>query len=385
MTARLRTAIGVLAVLIVTAGCGKSEVVQDSATDRSLSAATLVAVGDAPGGIAHGRSIPGLTMPLLRDVGSAVGPQAAPLITPGLGGLLYLGRTSRPGELTASELRLVRDGTDTLLLPGAETFAVNSNGVIAAGRPTAQGGSEVVILSEPGAPAQVLATSNAHYEIHGWAGAYLIVREQFGESGVLPVVIRMTTSGDAVVLARDAGPTSISPDGSQVLLDVVNGGDSNVSMILDVKSGKQIGTVDLSGGPQGLVLGQASWTSAGVAAAGFVDSATTSTPYAVRLAETAGGLVLTDAVALPPGLLNGLNEPYLSNDGSSIRGWSVDASVHQDANDKVSRSPYLAVACDLASATCKVVPVGEPNLQIGRIRTTSRDALTSATMKAEDA
>jgi len=166
-----------------------------------------------------------------------------------------------------------------------------------------------------------------------------------------------------------------------VLVDQIAGDGSNVARLIDVESRKEVGRVDLAAGPTGIVLGQASWTRRGVAAAGFLDE----TSFAVWLSADDNGLALTGYAPLGQGLLNGLNEPYLDDFGE-IHGWSVDETIHPDSSDNVDRSPYVLMTCTSEGQTCvRDGVVGLPNLQVGRVRTASRSTNTIATLQAEEA
>lgn len=358
----------ILLAAVLFAGCGTAPVGTEPPNSFEVQGArptvfyvsrsdVLTVSGDSGG------SIPG-------RFGGRYGTGFGPIATRGRAGLMYLAIHDPGDSATTSDLRLASDAGDSLLVEGCDTFALRADDTIACSRPD-KDGTQVVVRTSDGAVAFWTASA-ADLVVLGWAGSELIVEELHGEAGTLPIIEKLSGPGTPVVLRKDAGVTAISPDGSRLLVDAMVD-STNSAMVIDVASGQQTGRVRLA--DDASILGSASWTDEGVAAAGFGKDATTQ--FAVVLHEDGDDLVEAGRVALPAGTLNGLAEPYLSGDGA-IEGWTVDGSVRVDETGRMHETPYRLVSCSLQAGWCELTPFGASNDQLGRVRTPSRPTSPNA-------
>jgi hypothetical protein len=301
------------------------------------------------------------------NVGSRFGAGFAPLATEGLDGVLYLASNRVDGSPTTSDLRLLAANKDELLISGCDTFAVRADDAVACSRPTARG-SEVVVRTKAG-ELSTWGSAEEDLVVIGWAGSELILEELHGEAGPAPRILKASKAGATEEVRQSAGVTAISPDGKHLLIDALVDG-RNLALIIDTSSGVEAGQVLLA--DDTTILGAASWTDSGIVAAGFSEDG--ASQFAVLLHSEGADLVEAGRAKLPAGTLNGIAEPFLSENEGEVGGWTVDGAVRVDATGKLHETPYRLVTCTLATGTCDLASVGSPNDQFGRLRTASRPA-----------
>lgn len=355
-----------VAPLLMVASCGSHSSVQPQATTTSIHNPATGSAGVYVSGDVVSSGPGSDPIRLAASVGSRFGPGFSPLVSGGLGGLLYLAVDREEISSTRSDLRLKTDTADEMFIAGCDSFAINDAVGVACSKPSAEG-SEIVVRSPDGELAS-WGSSSSDLVVIGWARDELILEEVHGEAGPLPTVLSVSEGAALYTVWEAAVVTAISPDGRRLLLDaLVDGG--NRSLIVDT-TGKQSGAVRL--GDATIILGAASWTQYGVAAAGF--SVNNTEQYAVLLVADGADLVENARLSLPDGTLNGLAEPFLLESEGIISGWTVDANVRVSDQGTTSESPYRIVTCSIASRSCVLTPAGAANEQFGRIRTASRPA-----------
>ena len=284
-------------------------------------------------------------------IGGPFGSPLSPLVIPYDDGMLYLAVTSQRGEPTTSELRYSNDGSDVLVAESASSVAVAADGRIAVTRSTSEADrADIVVLDGLGvAKSTVWSPKAENFVVLGWADSTLLAIRSYGDSGQPPDLVALGGPDTEPVELAAASVTAISPDGNLGLLDRVDDRGMNTSVLVDTTTLKTVGAVDFSYAKGAeVVLGAASWHSNGVVASAWVDGVAS----VALLEQVDTGLRMVDVLVLPGSSSNGLNEPYLSSDGTTISGWVTDSAARPDASGSFRDSPYLLVSCSLDRREC---------------------------------
>lgn len=284
-------------------------------------------------------------------IGGPFGSPLSPLAVPYGDGMLYLAVTSETGEPTTSELRYSCDGSDVLVAESASSVAVAADGRIAVTRSTSEADrADIVVLDGLGvAKSTVWSPKAENFVLLGWADSTLLAIRSYGDSGQPPDLVALGGPDTEPVELAAATITAISPDGNLGLLDKVDDRGMNTSVLVDTATLKTVGAVDFSYAKGAeVVLGAASWHSNGVVASAWVDGVAS----VALLEQVDTGLTLVDVLVLPGNSSNGVNEPYLSSDGTTISGWVTDSAARPDASGSFRDSPYLLVSCSLERREC---------------------------------
>lgn len=250
-----------------------------------------------------------------------------------------------------------KTGADTLLQDGAFSLAWRGDGAVAyfkgvdpdlrANQPYL--GNVFVRNSFDSAP-EAWTTRPDRYVVIAWAGDRLLVyRELEGESLELDVV---DGPGQLRTLAVGARLVALSPDGTQVLL---NSEGTSVASLVDVATGKELASVDLSkftdpatGGPLAYIGYGGSWQG---------DQVVAEAGSSLLLFKVADGKIEVERQIMPQGdFPMGLHEPRFTDPaGTKVVAWAPSASG-PESSDPGARV-YAYVACGVATDTCAEGPV----------------------------
>lgn len=300
------------------------------------------------------------------------GTELSPMVLPYGSGVLYLAIPAQSTSPMIPELRLAGGAEEIVVSSMASSVAVSATGAIATAEP-AEGidglwVSDVMVRATPSSPAERWSSEVSNYAVLAWAGKVLLVIKNPGESGEPIELLAYDGPGKVRVLHPNAGLIAVSPDGRRALLSTSTDAGNDTELV-DPASGDDIGVVDTSLLGEPVIVGQGSWSTAGVVATIWVGD-----EQRLGLFDAdERGLTLTKSVTLPQNVLYGLNEPYLfGRTGSEVgSGWARNADVRPRSDGSYDTTPYLHVVCDFALNECTSTTVGDAAFQIGRKRNPS--------------
>ncbi len=279
----------------------------DPAAIRALGASGVIVTQDGLVDLATGALTP------LVTVGSPSGGLASPMAVPdGDGGLYYLSHDpdadpDDPDDFGRTDLRhRAADGEDTVVEPGARSFALRADGALALTVPldpivrtTGPRRARVVVMTPDGVRT-TWTTQPDDYAVTAWAGDVLLAERGLVDTEAADVVA-MTAPDQVRDLASYGLVSAVGPDGRWAVVTGLepgavrdDGAPPPPARVLDVASGALLGEVDvgdLAGG-----IGTLTWAGDGRVIAATAD-AEGRLPLVVELAvdeRTDGTVAVTE-------------------------------------------------------------------------------------------
>jgi hypothetical protein len=299
---------------------------------------------------------------------STGGPPLAAPLAGDRPGLLYLGRAAASSSWP--DLHLAAGGRDSIVATAATSFAVSPRGLLATAVASAPSTKEDPATTMHLQVRSTIADADvmwspipSRYRVEAWAGDHLLVTRSQGESSP-PDLLRFDGPNDQVVLARAATLIGLSPDGQTAAIDRVDPNDSNrnIDELIDVASGKPVGTIDTSRTNADVLLGAGVWDTTGFVTWGYLDGL----PSLFTFATDRLGLIVENVLSLRTENVPSLFSPTRGADGSIVALAPALAGPHT-AHDNT----FLLIVCaeNLAMCSTRALP---GNDRVDIVRNASR-------------